>query len=129
MSTRQRDRGSSSLELVLLTPAVAVGWLLIVWAGRIGHDQNRVRAAAERGARAASMASAQGRVAAATSAALDELAGAGAGCIEPSIAVASTVASVQVTVTCRLDTTGLPGFGSRTFAAFATSPIDRYRVA
>ena len=128
MSVSVRDRGSASLELVLLTPALVVGWLLIVWAGRIVHDQQRVTAAAERAARAASMSSAQRRVDVATSAALDELAGLGAGCSAPTVVVATADENVRVEVGCRLDTTGLPLFGSRLFTASATSPIDRYRV-
>lgn len=128
MSRRCADRGSASLELVLLTPAIVVGWLFVVWAGRVVHDQHRVSAAAERGARAASMASETRRTTEASAAVLDEVGGLGAGCISPTVVVTSGADSVRVDVGCRLDLAGIPIFGSRLFTASASSPIDHYRV-
>jgi Flp pilus assembly protein TadG len=50
-----RDRGSASLELVLLTPVLVALLLLVVTAGRYGQARSDVDAAARDAARSASL--------------------------------------------------------------------------
>lgn len=127
------DRGSASVELVLLTPVIVVLALFVVYAGRAGTVVEQVRHAADQGARAASLLSAPRQRAAAEGAVLNDLRRSGVGCVEPVTRLAANrsgrVATVTVTVTCAIDILGLSllGVGQRRVSATSTEPIDVYR--
>ncbi len=52
-------------------------------------------------------------------------------CQSPQVDIDADLApggTVTVTVTCTLDTTGLPAFGTHTITATAASPVDAWRA-
>lgn len=131
------ERGSMTLELAILTPALLVLLGLVVLAGRIETSAAAVDQAARSAARAASLTrTADAARTAAQSAATRELSGTDCVSIRISADVSGFSArlgddgTVAVTVTCTvsvadLSIPGLPGFHS--MSANAVSPIDRYR--
>ena len=133
------DRGSATLELVVLAPALLLVVSLVVFAGRVTVTGASVEHAASAAAREASLArsAASARTAAAASAraALD-----GRGVTCASISVTTTTAgfavrvgryaTVMTTVSCTVSMADLamPGIpGSRTLTSSAVSPLDTYR--
>ena len=133
---RRTDRGSMSVELVLLTP-VLVGCILAIAAGaRFVEAADQVDAAAAVAARAASLeGSAAEAGAAGRSAAQRSLAERGRSCarlavhIDPGAFEAGGV--VRATVTCRADLSDLTGFGlpgSKSFTATSVVPLEAHRV-
>ncbi|WP_421740704.1 TadE/TadG family type IV pilus assembly protein [Cellulomonas sp.] len=131
------DRGSITVELAILAPALLLLLGLLVFAGRVETSSASVEQAARAAARDASLArTADAARATAQSSATRELAA--SDCI--SISVLTDTAgfaarlgddgSVAVTVTCTVSIADLavPGLpGTRTMSADAVSPIDRYR--
>lgn len=132
------DHGSTSLELVVLAPAMLSLLLLIIGAGRVALASQTVEHAAAQGARAASMArtpaagSAAGRATA-----TQALTGQGLHCQPATVTVATAdlgrsagqPGTVRVTVSCRVNLSDLavPGLpGSKTLRAAMTMPIDEY---
>lgn len=127
--------GSVTTELVLLTPVLLLLLGFVVLAGRVGGVQQQVLAAADEGARAASVrADPDSGRAAATARVEDNLADAGVACGELSVAVDTAAfrrgGRVGVTVRCAIGLgdvafTGLPG--KRSYEATAVEVIDAYR--
>lgn len=137
--TARQERGSVTLELTVLAPALLVMLGLVIVAGRFESAAASVEQAAAAGARSASL---QRTAAAAQLAAVSSvhanLARGSITCEELDIAVAAagframagTPAEVSVTVTCslRFDEQGIPGLpGSRQVRAQVVSPLDAYR--
>lgn len=130
------DRGSMTMELVLLTPILMVFLGLVVVLGRIAETGSEVTGAARDAARAASLQhSPSAAAAAATSAARSELDTESIDCSTGAQVSVDTSnwrpggwVSVRVTCTVRLDDVGfrlLPG--SRTVEATALSPLELFR--
>ena len=134
------DRGSVTLELAILTPALILLLGLVALAGRVEVAASAVEHAAAAGARAASLArTVDAARAVATETVQRELDAQGLRCAPSTVAVDTAgfdaplgdPATVTVTTSCTvtmsdLDVPGLPG--SRTLTGQATSPIDRYRT-
>lgn len=132
-STGDRNRGSVTTEVVLLTPVLVLFVLFVVAAGRAGQTVEQVRHAADQGARAASLVRPARMAAAAEAAVLIDLRAGGVPCNQPSVATSvqgsGPVRSVTVTVRCRVPLQGLgpldgPG---QVVSASSTEVIDRYR--
>jgi Flp pilus assembly protein TadG len=133
------DRGSATIELAVLAPALLALLGLVIVAGRISTAGSAVEQAAASAARAASIArDARGAEAAGQRSARDSLRDQGITC-QPltsavdvggfAIAVGSP-ASVTVRLRCTvpLADVSVPGMpGKRTVTAQMTSPIDRFR--
>jgi len=129
------DRGSVTVELVLLAPVLLAVLGLIVGLGRIADAGGLVTGAARDGARAASLARTPAAAAAAArTAAAGDLTDAGLAC--PGLDVAADTAAfvpgglVRVTVRCtvRLADLAVPGLpGTRTLTATSAAPLERYR--
>ena len=133
------DRGSASLELVIMAPALLLILGVAIYAGRVSSAGQTVEQAASAAARTASIA--RTGPAAQTSgdaAARDSLTQQGLRCSSTSITVDTSgftravgaAAAVTVTVTCAVNTSDLafPGLpGSRTVTGTAVSPLDTYR--
>lgn len=133
--TRPNERGSASVELVLLTP-VLVGLLCLTVAfGRVQNARADVEASARDAARAASVErSAVNTRSAGERAARAGLNGRGYECTQLQVNVDTTEfaadATVTATVTCTLQLSDVTGLGipmKRTLTAQFSEPIDRYR--
>ncbi len=128
------NRGTASLELVLLAPVLVMGMLLVVWCGRVARARGDADLAAARGARAGSMAAGSRMTGAAQRAASETLALNGAACDDASVGARVTNISgdssswVTVDVRCSAGSRGLLPVGARVIRATAASPIDVYRV-
>lgn len=130
-----RERGSASIELVLLTP-VLVGLLLLVVAfGRIQNASADVEAAARAAARASSTArDATSARAAGERAAFMEFDRSGFRCATVSFDIDTARftadAAVTATVSCGValgDVSGMGIPGRHTITAEFTEPLDRFR--
>jgi len=128
------ERGSATVELVLLTPVLMMLALFVVIAGRAGESQIQVHHAADQAARAASMVSPAAMQQAAESAAFGDLANNGVACIKAEVTVSfddsRTSHSVTVSVECVVNRDGLDllGLSERRVKANSTEVIDRWRV-
>lgn len=132
------DRGSATLELAVLAPALLLLLCLAVLGGRTYTAHNAVQQAAADAARAASLAGSRSvAVSTATTAARNQLSQQGLQCT-PTVTVNSsgfnvrvgTAASVSTTVNCAVQVGDLfiPGVpGTKTVSATVTSPLDTYR--
>ncbi len=129
------ERGSFTVELVLLTPVLVVFALLAIGLGRyeLGREQviGAARAAAEAASVAPTAADAQSE---AIGAATPVTQGLGHTCsafdVTTDASGFSPGGSVSVTVTCRVDFSDLlvPGLaGTTTVSAVQVAPIDPYR--
>jgi Flp pilus assembly protein TadG len=132
---RTAERGSTSVELVLLTP-VLVGLLLLTVAfGRVQNARADIEAASRTAARAASLErSAPAATFAGEQAAAAELDASGYDCTSQRIDVDTSGfapdALVTVTVACTVDLADVTGMGiptSRTLVAQFSEPLDRFR--
>lgn len=134
-----RERGSVSLETVILAPFLIGMLLLVIAAGRIGKANTTVDAAAYAAARAASISrsGAQAHTAAAA-AATDSLTQQGLTCAGLQVSVdtsqfavrAGQPAAVTADIACTvpLADLALPGLGgAKTLRGRAVSSIDTYR--
>jgi len=131
------DRGSVSLELAILAPALLLLLGALVLAGRVETSSAAVEQAARAAARDASlMRTADAARATATASAQRELAA--SHCASSRITVDTTGfatplgvdAAISVKVVCAVSLADLaiPGLpGSRTITGQATSPLDRFR--
>lgn len=123
------DHGSVAAELAVLTPALVVLLLFVVFAGRLGQARHDLVQAAAEGARAGSLVR-DGDVATTARDAVERnLAAAGVTCGELAVDVA-TGATVRVDVRCAVDLTGVSALGlprNRTVAASADEVVDVYR--
>lgn len=133
------ERGSVSVELAVLAPAVLLLLSFAIWAGRTQVADNGVQEAARAAARAASLAvDADTAVAAATAQAQETLARPDLRCQRVDVDVDSAgfrapvgqSGDVTVTITCTVSMTDLlaPGLpGSVQVSASFASPVDAYR--
>ncbi len=131
------ERGSMSLEMAIMAPAVVAIIGLIIFGGRYALATQTVNAAAASAARAASIERSAGdaRSSAASNAAAT-LSNEGLQCASTQVAVDTSgfatavgqASTVRATVTCVVDMAGLVGMpGTLTLTAAATSPLDMYR--
>ncbi|OIJ88158.1 hypothetical protein BIV25_37270 [Streptomyces sp. MUSC 14] len=134
-----RDRGSASLEVAVIAPAIIALLGLMIAFGRVVDASGSVDAAAHAAARAASLQrDADSAQAQARTAAEGSLSGDGVTCQTTDVSVDTSgysldvgqAATVTATISCtaRLSDIGLPGLpGSKTLTSSFTSPIDTYR--
>ncbi len=133
------DRGSATVELVILAPTLLLFLLLAIYAGRVAMARQSVHAAAADAARSASIARTEGAAAGNARAAADAtLAAEGLRCQATQVDVdisafgapVGVPGTVAATVSCTVDLTDLtvPGVpGSRQLTATVASPLDTYR--
>ena len=133
------DRGSMTLEMTILTPAVLVLLGLVIVAGRIEVAAGAVEQASASAARAASLARTPAAAdRAARAAAATSLAGQSLHCATVSVVVETTgfavpvgqPAQVAASVACVVDlsTVAVPGIpGTRMLSSRTVSVLDRYR--
>jgi Flp pilus assembly protein TadG len=130
-----RDRGSSTAELVIVTPIIIIMLLLVVAFGRYAYGKQLIEQAASAAARAASLSTtatqADGRAHQAASASLSD---AGVSCTSMNITVDGSDfragGTVGVTLNCTADLSGLAlaGLpGSVTMTATGWAPLETYR--
>ncbi len=130
------ERGSLTLEAVLLAPVVMLLLVFIVSLARIADTSSIVTAAARSGAQQAAIApDASAAEATGTGAALGSLESHGTPCRSPSVIVSTAAfrpgGEVQVTVRCTVSISelGAPLIpGSLSLHASVSAPIDPYRV-
>lgn len=128
------ERGSATVELVLLTPVLMTLMLFVVIAGRGGEAQIKVHHAADQAARAASMVHPRSMRAVAERVARDDLSNSGVGCTNSTVDVRMNESersrSVTVSVGCVVNRAGLDllGLSERHVSADSTEVIDRWRV-
>lgn len=143
---RRDDRGTASLELVIVAPFLLALMMLIIAFGRYAQTENLVDQAARDGARSATAQNVRGEVPAVVNAVVEEsMEDAPASCRDSAVAAPPVLSktafdipdannelaidTVTVTVTCTLDLSDLAALPlksveiTRTF----TSPLDRYR--
>ncbi len=131
----RNDRGSASLELVLLTPAVVLLLLLVVMGGRYAQARTDVDAAARDAARAGSIARGpDSAIAGGEAAARDRLHEGGVTCRSLTVSLDTSQFRaggwVTATVDCTVDLGDLTGLklpASRTFTSTFTESVDVYR--
>lgn len=133
------QRGSVSLELVVLTPGLLLVLGVLIYGGRLELAKQAVQSAASQAAREASIARTQPEAnSTADAAATRSLAEQGLDCVSSSVSVdtsgfaspAGTPATITAEVTCvvHLSDLAVPGLpGSQTVTATADSPLDTYR--
>lgn len=122
------DRGSAPIEVVLLAPVLVLMILLAVVGGTAASVRIEADAAAAAAARAASLQ--RDEATAAGEAQRVALAGLSERCLNAGVDVNADLTPggrVTVTVTCTVDTTGLPSFGAKTITTTAHSPVDAWR--
>lgn len=136
---RTGERGSATVELVLIAPALLALFALTVLAGRIVLAGGTVEQVAAAGARAASLTRSPTEATAAAQAAVGTAMGEQhLQCRTVTVTVDTSgfavplgqPASVRVEVSCRVQLAdlSLPGLpGSRLLADHAISPLDPYR--
>lgn len=135
----KKERGSISLELVILAPFFLLIVLGLVFAGRVALAQQSVDGAAADGARSASIARTQGEATSSASSTVQARLGEqGILCVPVSVSADTAVfgtapgepGTVTVTVSCTVDLSDLsaPGIpGSKTLTATKSSPLDTFR--
>ena len=133
------ERGSASIEAAVGLPAFVLFVGLIIFGGRTATTHQAVESAAADAARSASIArTSTTATTAAKNAAQTSLANQDVHCLSVDVAVDAShfskavgeVATVAVTVECRLDLSDLsvPGVpGTRIIRATMTSPLDTWR--
>ncbi|WP_435106821.1 TadE/TadG family type IV pilus assembly protein [Nocardiopsis synnemataformans] len=131
----QGDRGSASVELVLLTPALLAFALLMVLAGRVADANSTADQVAHSAARAASLErSVAAAEAAASGTAASSLAENGLVCGDHSVTLdhggLTPGGAVTAVVECRVGLSGLTGLGvpgTLTITGDATVVVDTFR--
>lgn len=128
------DRGTMTVELVLLTPLLFALLAFLVGLGRAADARGQLTGAVRDAARAASLAPTPAAAAtAARETALADLQGAALHCRNPQITTDTALftpgGQVSVTIRCTLDlaqlvVSGLPGHS--TLSATSTAPLDTY---
>ena len=128
------ERGSLTVELVLLSPLLAILVLFSVHAGRLGEAKNQVQHAADQGARKGSQVAYSRIENEARNATLEDLSKSGVACIDLRVNVVlisnGSFDAVQVDVSCevRSDGTELLALVPDTVHASSVEVIDRWRV-
>jgi Flp pilus assembly protein TadG len=129
------ERGSATLDLVLVTPVLLLVLLFVVFLGRLGEARNDVDRAARDAARAASIArSADEADTAGRDAARSTLESGGVSCRQLDVAVDTAQFSaggdVSATVTCTVDLADVAALkvpGTKTLSSSFREPVDAYR--
>jgi Flp pilus assembly protein TadG len=132
---RDNERGSATVELVILTPLLILLLLFVVALGRLAGARIDVDGVAAQAARAASIARGpQAAVSSAQQTAAAALSSQHVTCAHLAVSVDTTDfapgGSVAVTVSCAVDLADLTGLdmpGTETVTNRAVSPIDQYR--
>lgn len=132
-----RDRGSASLELVLLTPLLLLLLLFVVMGGRYAQARADVDSAARDAARAGSLErSSAEAINAAEEAAARRLADRNIVCTDLDVQLGvlnfRPGGDVQATVSCTVDLSDLTGLGvpsSVSFESVFSEPVDAFRGA
>ncbi|MEY3355023.1 MAG: hypothetical protein RLZZ302_578 [Actinomycetota bacterium] len=128
------ERGSLTVELVILAPILMFMVLFGVHVGRLSEAKVQVQHAADQGARAGSLAAKSKMVSAATFAAENDLKLAGVSCAKVSVEVGlvptGLTNAVRVHVDCdvRLDGTELLGLLPDRVHASSIEVIDEWRI-
>lgn len=133
---RAGEGGTTTVELVILTPLLLALLCLLVGLGRAADARGRLTGAVRDAARAASLApTATAAHTAARETALADLQGAGLECRDPQVSTDTSGwapgGQVSVQIRCALDLSGLIVFalpGRRTLTAEATVPLDSHAV-
>lgn len=140
------DRGTASLELVMVAPFLLALLMLILAFGRFAQTENLVDQAARDAARAATAQNSQGQVNTVVSEVVDEVMSQAPGSCRDSAAAAPArmtptafglpdpedplrIDAVSITVSCTLDLSDLAALPLRSvqIERTFTSPLDRYR--
>jgi Flp pilus assembly protein TadG len=129
------DRGTSAIELVIVTPVVIIMLLTVVALGRYSYGKLDIEQASAAAARAASLTSGPAQAAtAAQQAAQDSLEGSGVSCTNIGVSIDSGSfrpgGTVSVTLSCTADLSslalaGVPG--SITVQKTSSAPLETYR--
>ena len=139
MTRPDSERGSATIEVVIIVPALMLFVALLIAAGRVQLAHQSVDAAAAEAARAASISrTAASARAEATTAARHSLTNQDLDCATTSVTLdtsafgtaVGTAGQVHATVTCSLPLgdLGVPGLsGTKTITATMSSPLDTYR--
>ena len=128
------EQGSLTVDLVLLSPLLAILVLFSVHAGRLGEAKNQVQHAADQGARKGSQVAYSRIENEARNATLEDLSKSGVACIDLRVDVVlisnGSFDAVQVKVSCdvRSDGTELLALFPDTVHASSVEVIDRWRV-
>ena len=128
------ERGSLTVEMVILAPMLMFMVLFGVHVGRLSEAKVQVQHAADQGARAGSLAAKSKMVSAATFAAENDLKLAGVSCAKVSVEVGlvptGLTNAVRVHVDCdvRLDGTELLGLLPDRVHASSIEVIDEWRI-
>jgi len=133
---RRVERGSMSIEMVLLTPALVACILVLAAGARYVDARGQTSSAAFAAARAASLTSdEEAAIAAGREAASRSLADRGQACFRLTVHVDAggfhSGGHLRATVTCVADLSDLTGFGlpgSKSFRSTAVVPIEDHRV-
>lgn len=123
------DRGGMAAELAVLTPALVVLLLFVVFAGRLGQARHDVVQAAAEGARVGSLVRGDDIGATTRTTVERNLAASGVDCGGLTVSVTGG-ATVQVDVRCDVDLTGVASLGlprHRAVTASAVEVVDVYR--
>jgi Flp pilus assembly protein TadG len=128
------ERGSTALQLVMMTPVFLLLLLLTVAVGRLVDARQQVQDAAHSAARAATLASTPGAAqTAADQTAAASLSGAGITCtpmnVQADIGQLTPGSEVSVTISCTVSLAGLGGLdmpGSETVSSTFRSVVDQY---
>ncbi len=127
-----KQRGSVTVELVLLTPVLVLLGLFVLFLGRSSGAQLHVQHAADVGARAASMVSSAAMSNEAKSAVFRDLGATNTECIKPVVYFKKSLQKsfwvVTVTVKCIVNSSGLTMIGAqeKTVSAESTEYVDVY---
>ncbi|MGQ4519108.1 TadE family protein [Dermabacteraceae bacterium CCM 9520] len=140
LRTRALERGSASLETVLITPILIVFLALVIAGGSLALGKQAVTTAAYASARSASLASSPAQARSQAIAAFNaSLKSSGRSCSNTKININTAgfsraigqKAQVEVTITCTISYTQLtkiPGLpASKTITETVTSPLDPYK--
>ncbi|MEY3581524.1 MAG: hypothetical protein RLZ02_477 [Actinomycetota bacterium] len=128
------ERGSLTVEMVILAPMLMFMVLFGVHVGRLSEAKVQVQHAADQGARAGSLAAKSKMVSAATVAAENDLKLAGVSCAKVSVEVGlvatglTNAVRVQVDCDVRIDGTELLGLLPDRVHASSLEVIDEWRI-
>ena len=128
------QRGSATTEVAVLTPALVMLMLLVVFCGRLGQADQDVAQATAEAARAVSLLRTGNHQVVARDLVRRNLRAAGVGCRTLDVSVDAgrlrAGATVTVATRCAVDLTSVAGLGlprQRLVAASASEVIDTYR--
>jgi Flp pilus assembly protein TadG len=128
------DSGSSTVELVLITPVLVGLLLFLIFAAQGSHLASNVKHAADSGARAGSMVSLSRAPAEARWVALRDLAAAAPDCshidVQSQIETLGRTRTIRVKVRCEVSSRDYLGLSitQRTVVAESTEVFDVYRA-